>query len=81
MFYDIFVTAAAVALTLTVWFTIGFMLTKAGVVKGLSKFTITNPPAWLCVILCVVLTLTVLWPCALYIIVANALESYDINIH
>ena len=81
MFYDIFVTAAAVALTLFVWFTIGFALTKAGVIKGLSKFTINNAPAWLYVTLYAVLTLTVLLPSALYIIVANALESYNIDIH
>ena len=80
MFYDIFVTAAAVALTLFVWFTIGFALTKAGVIEGLSKFTINNAPTWLRVSLYAMLTLTVLLPSALYIIVANALTSYNINI-
>ena len=80
MFYDIFVTAGAVALTLFVWFTIGFALTKAGVIKGLSKFTINNAPTWLYVTLYTVLTLTVLFPSALYIIVANALVSQNIDI-
>ena len=80
MFYDIFVTATAVALTLFVWFTIGFALTKAGVIEGLSKFTIKNAPAWLYVTLYAVLTLTVLFPSALYIIVANAFASHNIDI-
>ena len=81
MFYDIFVTAAAVALTLFVWFTIGFALTRAGVIEGLSKFTLVNAPAWLRVSIYTVLTLTVLLPSALYIIVANALNSHNIDIH
>ena len=81
MFYDIVVTATAVALTLTVWFTIGFAMSKAGVIEGLSKFTITNAPDWLRVTIYIVLTLAVLWPCALFVIVANSLKSYEIDIH
>ena len=79
MFYDIIVTAIAVAITLFVWFTIGFALTQAGALKWLSKLTISNPPAWIRKTIFIVLTLTVLAPCSLYLIVLNAIDSLDIN--
>ena len=80
MFYDIFVTATAIALTLFVWYTIGFALSCAGVVKWLSQITITNPPAWVRVTIFVVLTFTAVPACALYIIVVNALDSHNIDV-
>lgn len=77
MFYDILITALAITITAYVWYTIGFALSRLGVVNLLIKFSIRN---WLVrEIVFTIIGLTVVPICALYLIVANACANLDNN--
>lgn len=70
MFYDIIVTALAVAITAYVWYVIGFAVYRLGANNLLIKLRIHN---WLTrEIVFTIIGLTVVPICALYLIVTSA---------
>lgn len=70
MFYDILIAALAIALTVHVWYAIGFALCRFGVVNLLTKVNIRN---WLVrEIVFTIISITVVPMCALYLIVTSA---------
>ena len=77
MFYDILITALAIALTAYVWYAIGFAFCRFGVINLLSKFAIRN--RLVREIVFTIITLTVMPICALYLIVTSACVTLDIN--
>lgn len=77
MFYDILITALAIALTAYVWYAIGFALCHFGVTTLLTKVSIRN---WIIrEIVFTIISLTVVPICALYLIVTSACVTLDLN--
>lgn len=77
MFYDILITALAIALTAHVWYAIGFAFCRFGVVNLLTKVSIRN---WLVrEIVFTIISITVMPICALYLIVTSACVTLDLN--
>lgn len=75
MFYDILVTAIAVAATLYVWYVIGFAMSRIGAINLITKLSISNK-----LVRGIVFTfigLTVVPICAAYLIVLNACINLD----
>lgn len=70
MFYDIIVTALAVATTLYVWYVIGFALSRIGAINLITKLSISN--RLVRGIVFTLIGLTVVPICAAYLIVLNA---------
>ena len=77
MFYDILITALAIALTAYVWYTIGFALCRFGVVNLLTKFSIRN--RLVREIVFTIISITVVPMCALYLIVTSACVTLDLD--
>lgn len=69
MFYDIIVTALAVATTLYVWYVIGFALSRIGVINLITKLSISNKLVR--GIVYTLIGLTVVPICAAYLVVFN----------
>lgn len=77
MFYDILITALAIALIAYVWYAIGFALCRIGLVNWLTKVSIRN---WLLrEIVFTIINITVVPICALYLIVTSAYVALVIN--
>lgn len=70
MFYDILVTAIAVAAALYVWYVIGFAMSRIGATNLITKLSISNK--LIRVIVFTLIGLTVVPICAAYLIVLNA---------
>ena len=77
MFYDILVTALAIALTAYVWYVIGFAFSRLGAINLITKFSIRN--RLVREIVFITIGLTVVPICALYLIVTSACVNLDIN--
>lgn len=70
MFYDIIVTALAVALTAYVWYAIGFVMCRLGATNLITKLSIRN--RLIRGIIFTFIGLTVVPICAVYLVVLNA---------
>lgn len=77
MFYDILITALAIALTAHVWYAIGFAFCRFGVVNLLTKLSIHN--RLIREIVFTITSLTVVPICALYLIVSSACVTLDLD--
>ena len=77
MFYDILITALAIALTAHVWYAIGFAFCRFGVLTCSPRISIRN---WLVrEIVFTIISITVVPICALYLIVTSACVTLDLN--
>lgn len=77
MFYDILITALAIALTAHVWYAIGFAFCHFGIGNLLTKVIIRN--RILREIIFTIISITVMPICALYLIVTSACVTLDLN--
>jgi hypothetical protein len=77
MFYDIIITALAIALTTYVWYTIGFAFCRFGIVNLLTKVSIRNRIVR--EIVFTIISITVVPICALYLIVTSACVTLDLD--
>ena len=77
MFYDILVAALAVILAAYIWYAIGFVFCRFGVITLLTKVSIHN---WLIrEIVFTIISLLVVPICGLYLIVNSACVIFDNN--
>ncbi len=77
MFYDILITALAIATTVYVWYAIGFAFCRFGVANLIAKLSIRNRIVR--EIVFTIISLTVMPICALYLIVTSACVTLDLD--
>ena len=77
MFYDILITALAIALIAHVWYAIGFALCRFGVINLLTKVSIRN--RLVREIVFTIISITVVPICAPYLIVTSACVTLDLD--
>ena len=77
MFYDILITALAIALTAHVWYAIGFAFCRFGVVNLFTKFSIRN--RLVREIIFTLISITVMPICAMYLIVTSACVTLNLD--
>ena len=75
MFYDILVTAIAVAATLYVWYAIGFVMSRIVAINLITKLSISNKLVR--EIVFTIIGLTVVPLCAVCIVVLNACRQLN----